>query len=212
MADDEEVNSVPFQDVLRVYRIPIILGCLSLLFLCISITIFIKSYQSTQPITFSSDSQHTSVKGIATASADTKDIAVDVEGAVLRPGVYHLAQGSRVDDAIKISGGLTSRADENAVSLSLNRAAILADGAKIYVPVQGESGSSVGVLSVGSSSQGVVHINSSSLSELDILSGVGPVTAANIIAGRPYMRTEELVEKKVMTASLFAKLKNQLTL
>ena len=46
------------------------------------------------------------------------EIRVQVEGAVAQPGVYRLAQGDRVEDAIKAAGGLTANADSNRLNLA----------------------------------------------------------------------------------------------
>ncbi len=58
----------------------------------------------------------------------------------------------------------------------------------------------------------LVNINFSSQIELDSLPGVGPVTANKIISGRPYNTLDDLVNKKVIGASLFEKIKSRLTL
>jgi competence protein ComEA len=57
-------------------------------------------------------------------------IAVGVTGAVLRPGLYHLEAGARMDDLLKAAGGATPGADLEA----LDRAAPVADGATVAVP------------------------------------------------------------------------------
>ena len=49
-----------------------------------------------------------------------KKIKVDVKGEVNNPGVYELHDGSRVNDAIEISGGLTKKADTTLLNLSKN--------------------------------------------------------------------------------------------
>ncbi len=61
-------------------------------------------------------------------------IVVHVAGAVFRPDVYSLPSGSRVNDAIRAAGGATQSADIN----SINLAAPVQDGSKIYVPQLGE--------------------------------------------------------------------------
>ena len=55
---------------------------------------------------------------------------VHVAGAVRRPGVYRLADGARVQDAVRRAGGATSRADTGAINL----AARVADGQQVVVP------------------------------------------------------------------------------
>src|SRR5258706_5497805 len=67
--------------------------------------------------------------------SNTNTIAVDVGGAVVHPGVYHLSVGDRVEDAIIASGGLSENADKNWVDKNLNKAAKLIDGQKLYLPL-----------------------------------------------------------------------------
>jgi competence protein ComEA len=79
---------------------------------------------------------------------------------------------------------------------------------KLYIPTIEESQTSHNLDTVvatpGASSQNgaVVSVNSASLSELDLLPGVGPVTAQKIIDNRPYTSLEELVSKKAIGPSL----------
>ncbi|MEK7532879.1 MAG: helix-hairpin-helix domain-containing protein [Patescibacteria group bacterium] len=205
--DDDEV--ITPQAVWQVYRVPIILGLLSLLFIALSITIFIKSYQPETPITFSSDESESSSAAIP--QGKDASIFVDIEGAVVRPGVYRLPQGSRIDDVLGFAGGFTQYSDMEAVARLVNRAAIVTDGAKIYIPSLGEN-AAIGNDGSSGSSVTFVNINSASKSELEMLSGIGAVTSDKIIHGRPYLRIEDLVEKKILSQSLFEKLKDQLVL
>ena len=105
-------------------------------------------------------------------------LVVDVVGAVRRPGLYRLGQGTRVADALARAGGLTPKADRTLVNL----AAPLADGEQVIVPAR-VSGVGAGV-SGGSGSAapaGPVHLNVATLEQLDALPGVGPVTAQKIL-------------------------------
>lgn len=126
-------------------------------------------------------------------AADDQDVAatpsslvVDVDGAVSNPGVYELAAGARVNDAIQAAGGLTSEADAAAI----NRAALLTDGQKVYVPHIGEevetTAGTVTPASPGaaSSDAGPVNINTATVDDLDTLPGVGPSTAQAIVDDR----------------------------
>jgi competence protein ComEA len=104
-------------------------------------------------------------------------LVVDVVGAVRRPGLYRLPQGTRVADALARAGGLTRNADRTLVNL----AAPLADGEQVIVParVPAAAGRSGGSGSTAPS--GPVHLNVATLEQLDALPGVGPVTAQKIL-------------------------------
>ncbi len=152
---------------------------------------------------------------VAGASIESStSIKVDVEGQVLRPGVYSLNADSRVQDALIAAGGLSSSANRNAINL----AAKLIDGQKVYVPGVGEVANTgtTGITRSTSSGQasitGLVSVNSGSQSELESLPAIGPVTAQKIINTRPYGTLEELVSKKAVGKATFDKIKDQITL
>ena len=105
-------------------------------------------------------------------------LVIDVAGAVRRPGLYRLPQGSRIADAVARAGGLTRHADSNLVNL----AAPLADGEQVLVAARGV-GAAAG-LPGGGAQSGPVDLNSASAEQLDGLPGIGPVTAQKIVAYR----------------------------
>jgi competence protein ComEA len=105
-------------------------------------------------------------------------LVVHVVGAVRRPGLYRLAHGSRIADALHRAGGATKRADLSLVNL----AAPLSDGTQVVVPrrapVPAGSAEAGGEATPAS---GPVHLNTATVEQLDELPGVGPVTAEKII-------------------------------
>ena len=103
-------------------------------------------------------------------------VVVDVVGAVRRPGLYRLEQGSRIADAVARAGGATGKADLAQVNL----AAPLADGEQVVVPKRGVAGASVGPGGTGTAS-GPVQLSTATLDQLDSLPGIGPVTAQKIL-------------------------------
>ena len=118
---------------------------------------------------------------VASAShsrAAAAPVVVDVAGAVRRPGLYHLARDARVADAIAAAGGALPRADVDAVNL----AAPVADGVQVLVPRRVAGGASPGA--PGGAGAGPVNLNSATAEELDTLPGIGPSTAAKIVAYR----------------------------
>jgi competence protein ComEA len=108
-------------------------------------------------------------------------VVVDVSGAVHRPGVYRLAAGSRVEDALRRAGGATHRADLGQV----NRAAKLEDGRQILVPLRASTSAATAgapaVPGVAATPSIPVDLNTATLEQLETLDGVGPATAQKIV-------------------------------
>ena len=138
-----------------------------------------------------------------------------VLGAVRRPGVVSLPERARVSDALEAAGGLKADADP----AELNLAQLLADGQQVVVGTAkrpsgqvrdgagttgstgsgaGDSGSSGSGSRSGPGAASQVDLNRATLAQLEELPGVGPVTAAKILAWRDehsqFSRVEELQE------------------
>jgi len=116
------------------------------------------------------------------APAAVPQVVVDVVGAVRRPGLYRLRQGTRIADAVALAGGATARAQLALVNL----AAPLADGEQIVVPVRSPGGGAVAAPppAAGASPSAPLDLNTATAEQLDALPGIGPATAAKIVAFR----------------------------
>src|SRR5487761_650867 len=86
-------------------------------------------------------------------------LVVDVAGAVRRPGLYHLAAGTRIADAVAAAGGATGKADVTLVNL----AAPLADGEQVLVPARGGAAAA----SSAPSPAAPLDLNTASADQLD---------------------------------------------
>lgn len=123
------------------------------------------------------------------ATVQASALFVHVSGAVGVPGLYRLAQGARVVDAIAAAGGFAEGAARDGVNL----ARPLADGEQLYVPLVGEAGSPP----TGPASDGRVNLNSADEGGLDTLPRIGPALAARIIEWRerngPFTSVDDLL-------------------
>lgn len=116
-------------------------------------------------------------------------VCVHVVGAVRHPGLYRIAGGARIADAVEAAGGVTADAAPEGVNL----ARLVSDGEQIALPTRDElkhggvSGAAAGGGSVGAAASGAgerVNINTADAAALDKLPGIGPSTAAKIVADR----------------------------
>ncbi|GAV22029.1 helix-hairpin-helix domain-containing protein [Carboxydothermus pertinax] len=146
-------------------------------------------------------------------------VVVQVAGAVYKPGVYSLEEGSRVKDALEKAQGMLPSADDS----SINLAAKVTDGQKIYIPFRGENqapsapvNNAFGKPSPMPNQSNKVNINTATLEELDKLPGVGPATAAKIIEYReqngPFTTIEDIKKVKGIGDKKFESLKDYITI
>lgn len=144
-------------------------------------------------------------------------LVVDISGAVNQPGVYQLWLGDRLEKAIQLAGGFSPDVDMEFLHRQLNLAAAATDGQKIYVPFLQEKTVPVehnikSVDTAQSVTSELVSLNTATLSELDSLPGIGPSRAADIVAGRPYSTLGEVVERDIITQTLWQEIESRLTL
>ncbi len=153
-------------------------------------------------------------------------ITVDIKGAVSQPGLYQFPQNSRVEDALAV---IALAAD--AETALLNQAAYLVDGTELIVPVKdGEinwnslaatrggvyygNSSSVSDSSSVSASIGVININTAASEQLQLLNGIGPSKAQNIIDYRdnygPFLTIEQIMNVSGIGSATFEKIKEHI--
>lgn len=110
-------------------------------------------------------------------SNDKEFITIYINGEVKKPGLYKLKDGSRIGDALKLSGGFT----KNAYKKNLNLAKKIKDEDHIYVENIESSECSKGSTNKKSNK---INVNTASKEELQSVSGIGEVTATKIIEYR----------------------------
>lgn len=159
-------------------------------------------------------SSNSQVKSVAA----NEPVVVDVAGAVAHPGVYHFTSGQIIEDAIKQAGGLTPEADLDLLARTVNRAALLQNNGKVFIPIKGTTNYSVGATAGNTTAtiSGLVNINTANPSELDTLPGIGPVTAGYIIDYRTkrglFKKKEDLMKISGISSAKYAKLKDLITI
>lgn len=119
-------------------------------------------------------------------------IYIDIKGAVNRPGLYQLSEGSRMVDAIEAAGGLTTEADDRTINLAEK----LLDQQKIIVYTESEIAEQLmqedrdNLLerdvypSNPSDATQKININIATIDELQALPNIGPKKAQAIIEYR----------------------------
>ncbi len=190
--------------------------------------------------TGSDSGKHTSDVDIDNGSEAVSDkemqqamIYVDVCGAVANPGVFQLAAGSRVFQAIEAAGGYLPEAALTCV----NRAGVLTDGQQLYILTQEEmerqgldpaemAGASDGQMN-GSAGTGQntgmtaqvqqdnrININTADEAQLTTLTGIGATRAQAIIAYReengPFASIEDIMNVQGIKEGTFAKIKDEI--
>jgi len=132
-------------------------------------------------------------------------LLVDVVGAVRHPGLFRVARGGRVYDAIAADGGLT--ADEDPTRLP-NLAGRLKDGEQVKVPF----------VNVASGGTAIVRtsLNSATVDELALVPGFTEAFAQEVIDYRTnfggFQSTSELVDILGMSESDYVIARRYLTL
>jgi competence protein ComEA len=111
------------------------------------------------------------------ASSGSRELWVDVAGAVRRPGLYKVPAGSRVAAAVERAGGVSRRGDEAGVNL----AAPLRDGQQVIVPRRGAAPAAGPDVAGGAASAGPISLSQATEAQLESLDGIGPALAGRIL-------------------------------
>ena len=155
----------------------------------------------------------------------TIPLCVYVCGHVMSPGVYQLAEGSRVCDAISAAGGPSDDADAQ----MLNQAEAVTDGMRIYVPSETETkgmdrsdqagsgylNGSTEAGEKGGSRSGKINLNTATKEQLMTLSGIGESKAQSILDYRQengtFSKTEDIMNIPGIKQGVYDKIKDHIS-
>lgn len=149
------------------------------------------------------------------AATDSAELVVSIAGLVARPGLVRLRPGARVADAVAAAGGPLPGTDLTGVNLARR----LSDGEHVVVgpasaaaPQPGASPAAGGAASGQGGSGARLDLNTATMSDLDALPGVGPVTAQRILDWRAehgrFATVDQLREVDGIGEARFAQLKD----
>jgi competence protein ComEA len=119
----------------------------------------------------------------ARAPASTRELWVDVAGAVRRPGLYKVPAGSRLAAALERAGGVSRRGEQAGVNL----ASPLHDGQQVIVPRRGAAAAVPGASSAAGAAgpaSGPISLAQATEAQLETLDGIGPALAGRILQYR----------------------------
>lgn len=146
-------------------------------------------------------------------------IFVHIDGWIQNPGVYEIKENDRVNTIIEKAGGLK----EGASIKSINLAARLSDGDKIYIPNREEEkqiettevkGNNTGTVKITKNSK--INMNKASITELKQITGIGESTANKIIDYRDnvgkFKKIEDIKEVKGIGDSKYESIKDKITI
>ena len=152
-----------------------------------------------------------------TGSPRAAVLYVHVLGAVARPGLYELAAGTRVVDAVSAAGGFTQDAEQGGVNL----ARLLSDGEQLVVPKIGDTpAAGAGTAGAAGTNAGTgagakINLNTATEAELETLPRVGPAMAARIMQWRAdngrFTTVDDLMNVTGIGDKTFAALKDLVT-
>ncbi|MFD3447667.1 helix-hairpin-helix domain-containing protein [Microbacteriaceae bacterium 4G12] len=179
-------------------------GILALALLILTGAFFWKTGEKrTQPIPIQAEAKKEKVQ--SQKEGKPAVILVDMKGAVKREGVYEIAAGGRVKEAVEKAGGFLPEADTTKVNL----AQIVQDQMMIYIPRKGEQAATP-----TQEMQGKIAVNTATKEQLAKITGIGPKKAENIIRYReqkgPFQKPEDLLEVEGIGEKSLEKIKEQI--
>ena len=146
---------------------------------------------------------------VTESSTEPIKIYVHICGEVNNPGVYELAEGSRIFEAVEAAGGFT----EEAAQASLNLAQVISDEEQIVILTQDEAAEKARL--EREQAAGIVNLNTASKEQLMTLTGIGESRAEDILRYRQesggFQAIEEIMNVPGIKESAYLKIKDSIT-
>ena len=146
---------------------------------------------------------------VTESSTEPIKIYVHICGEVNNPGVYELAEGSRIFEAVEAAGGFT----EGAAQASLNLAQVISDEEQIVILTQDEAAEKA--RQEREQAAGIVNLNTASKEQLMTLTGIGESRAEDILRYRQesggFQAIEEIMNVPGIKESAYLKIKDSIT-
>lgn len=138
------------------------------------------------------------------SGGDAKTHMAEISGAVKKPGIYAVSDGSRWQEVVLMANGFLESADRQYIHQKLNLAEKVKDQAKLYIPFASESArvqSSSVTAEISKPSN--LFVNTATKEMWDEIEGIGEIRAANILAGVPYKDKNDFLERSGVSPSLY---------
>ena len=197
-----------FNKLNKKYTALVVIGILTLFFL----VVFSGCENNKNSVSLESENETKTRQEIAT---EAKDLYVYVTGAVKKPGVYAVKQGSRVFEVIEKAGGMTKAAKKDCI----NQAETVADSQNINIITKKQYKKLISneknQNNDNKTGSGKININSADVAELTGLSGIGEAKAKAIIQYRNengnFTNIEDIKKVSGIGDALFKKISNEIT-
>jgi competence protein ComEA len=138
-------------------------------------------------------------------AVNSKKIYVEILGQVVNPGVYLIDENVLVIELLNRAGGVTKFADMEYIHKNISLSKFLVNNQKIYIPSNKDGENTT-------TENSIININNSSKSEIETLPGIGEITAQKIIDNRPYVELVDLVNRKIISETIYNKIVTFVTL
>ncbi|QSX06966.1 helix-hairpin-helix domain-containing protein [Sedimentibacter sp. zth1] len=204
-----------------IYKKGLVLLCLIIIAIITIVGYYISKEEQQVESISNSEIEEKNIEDSENTEKQKQTIKVDIGGAIKNPGVYELKYGSRVDDLILMAGGITENANSDYISQNINKAKVLEDEDKVYLPNMDDDVDQIKFIENNSKTNDNCEDNKSITNKIDIniaskeklmtLNGIGQSYADRIIEYRnkhKFNSIEEIMNVSGIGEKRFANIKD----